>query len=108
MARRTCPLCSSELAAKDHDRLWHAYFKEGAAAALELAGEILGVEPSERELRRHMDKHRPRQAPAPRDAARKDQKIRLSERKLAIIEGGVIVSSFASNALANLLQIAPF
>lgn len=100
MARRTCPLCSSELAAKDHDRLWHAYFKEGAAAALELAGEILGVEPSERELRRHMDKHRPRQAPAPRDAARKDQKIRLSERKLAIIDFASRFRGFTAELIA--------
>lgn len=103
MARSACPLCSPELAEKEHDRLWRAYFSEGAERAAAMAGEILAAEIGERQVRRHMDSHRPRQAPAPRDATRAGQKFRLSERKLAIIDFASRFRGFTSDVIAAAL-----
>lgn len=103
MARSNCPLCSGALAPEDHDRIWRAYFTDGPREAGELARKLLGDGAGEREVRRHMDSHRPRQAPAPRDATREGQKLRLSERKLAILDFASRFRGFTSDVIAAAL-----
>jgi hypothetical protein len=55
-----CPLC--QLSDKDHDLLWRAHQQGGYHRAAYKAQENLNLDLNQRQLRRHFEYHRPRQA----------------------------------------------